>query len=71
VSPELRETASGKHVTTVRVASNGKTHDEFHDVALWSGTSSPTRHEIPWQGPPRGRASSTQTATITPDDSDL
>ncbi|MDA8264939.1 MAG: single-stranded DNA-binding protein [Actinomycetota bacterium] len=33
-APELRETASGKHVTTVRVATNGKSHAEFHDV-LW------------------------------------
>ena len=31
---ELRETGSGKHVTTVRVATNGKSHAEFHDV-LW------------------------------------
>ena len=34
-TPELRETGSGKHVTTVRVATNGKTHAEFHDVVLW------------------------------------
>ena len=34
-APELRETASGKHVTTVRVATNGKSHAEFHDVVLW------------------------------------
>ena len=34
-TPELRETSSGKHVTTVRVATNGKTHAEFHDVVLW------------------------------------
>ena len=34
-APELRETGSGKHVTTVRVATNGKTHAEFHDVVLW------------------------------------
>ena len=27
--------ASGKHVTTVRVATNGKSHAEFHDVVLW------------------------------------
>ena len=33
--PELRKTGSGKHVTTVRVATNGKTHAEFHDVVLW------------------------------------
>jgi single-strand DNA-binding protein len=32
---ELRETASGKHVTTVRVATNGRTGAEFHDVVLW------------------------------------
>jgi single-strand DNA-binding protein len=34
-APELRETASGKQVTTVRVATNGKSHAEFHDVVLW------------------------------------
>jgi len=34
-APELRETASGKSVTTVRVATNGKSHTEFHDVVLW------------------------------------
>jgi single-strand DNA-binding protein len=34
-APELRETASGKHVTTIRVATNGKSHAEFHDVVLW------------------------------------
>ncbi len=34
-APELRETASGKHVTTVRVATNGKSHAEFHYVVLW------------------------------------
>ena len=34
-TPELRETGSGKHVTTVRVATNGKSHAEFHDVVLW------------------------------------
>jgi single-strand DNA-binding protein len=34
-APELRETASGKHVTTVRIATNGKSHAEFHDVVLW------------------------------------
>ncbi len=33
--PELRHTASGKSVTTVRVATNGKSHTEFHDVVLW------------------------------------
>ena len=34
-APELRETASGKHVTTARVATNGKAGAEFHDVVLW------------------------------------
>ena len=34
-APELRETASGKHVTTVRVVTNDKSHAEFHDVVLW------------------------------------
>jgi single-strand DNA-binding protein len=34
-TPELRETGSGKHVTTVRVVTNGKSHAEFHDVVLW------------------------------------
>ena len=34
-APDLGTTASGKHVTTVRVATNGKTHAEFHDVVLW------------------------------------
>jgi single-strand DNA-binding protein len=34
-APELRDTASGKHVTTVRVATNGTSHAEFHDVVLW------------------------------------
>jgi hypothetical protein len=34
-APEQRETASGKHVTTVRIATNGKSHAEFHDVVLW------------------------------------
>jgi single-strand DNA-binding protein len=35
-APELRETGSGKHVTTIRVATNGKTHTEFHSVVLWA-----------------------------------
>ena len=35
VAPDLGTTASGKHVTTVRVATNGKSHAEFHDVVLW------------------------------------
>ena len=34
-APDLRETASGKHVTTVRIATNGTSHAEFHDVVLW------------------------------------
>ena len=34
-TPELRETGSGKSVTTIRVATNGKNHAEFHDVVLW------------------------------------
>ena len=34
-TPELRETGSSKHVTTVRVATNGKTNTEFHSVVLW------------------------------------
>ena len=35
-APELRETASGKHVTTVRIATNGRKNAEFHDVVLWA-----------------------------------
>lgn len=34
-TPELRETGSGKSVTTIRIATNGKSHAEFHDVVLW------------------------------------
>jgi len=34
-APEMRETASGKHVTTVRVATNGKSHAEYHDGVIW------------------------------------
>jgi len=34
-TPELRETDSGKHVTTVLVATNGKSQAEFHDVVFW------------------------------------
>ena len=30
-----RETGSGKSVTTIRVARNGKSHAEFHDVTPW------------------------------------
>jgi hypothetical protein len=33
-TPQLRETASGQHVTTAGVASNGPTGAEFHDVVL-------------------------------------
>jgi len=39
-APELRETVSGKQVTTVRVATNGKSHAEFHDVVLWGQLAS-------------------------------
>ena len=35
-APELRETASGKHVTTDRIATNGRKNAEFHDVVLWA-----------------------------------
>ena len=35
-APQLRTTTSGKSVTTVRVATNGKSHAEFHDVVLWN-----------------------------------
>ena len=33
--PELRETANGIHVTTVRIATNDREQAEFHDVVLW------------------------------------
>ena len=39
-TPELRETGSGKSVTTIRVATNGKSHAEFHDVVLWGQLAS-------------------------------
>ena len=39
-APELRETGSGKSVTTIRVATNGKSHAEFHDVVLWGQLAS-------------------------------
>jgi len=42
-APELRETASGQHVTTVRVATNGRSHAEFHDLVLW-GQRRESRH---------------------------
>ena len=34
-TPELRTTASGIHVTTVRIATNDPEQPEFHDVVLW------------------------------------
>ena len=35
-APELRETASGKHVTSARVAINGRNGDaDFFDFVLW------------------------------------
>ncbi len=34
-NPELRETASGVHVTTIRVATNDRKQAQFHDVVLW------------------------------------
>ena len=34
-APQLRGIASGKHVTTVQIATNGKSRAEFHDVVLW------------------------------------
>ena len=34
-TPELRTTASGIHVTTVRIATNDREQPEFHDVVLW------------------------------------
>ena len=34
-TPELRTTASGIHVTTVRIATNEREQPEFHDVVLW------------------------------------
>jgi single-strand DNA-binding protein len=34
-APEMRQTASGTHVTTVRVATNDRNGAEFHDVVLW------------------------------------
>jgi single-strand DNA-binding protein len=38
-TPELRETASGKHVTTVRVAVQTGPHPDFFDVVLWGRTA--------------------------------
>jgi single-strand DNA-binding protein len=34
-TPALRETGSGIHVTTVRIATNDREQAEFHDVVLW------------------------------------
>ncbi|NNN15446.1 MAG: single-stranded DNA-binding protein [Acidimicrobiaceae bacterium] len=34
-APELRETSSGKHVTTARVAVNGEAEADFFDLVLW------------------------------------
>ena len=34
-APELRETGSGKHVTTARIAVNGKTGVDFFNLVLW------------------------------------
>lgn len=33
--PELRTTASGISVTTVRLATNDREQPEFHDIVLW------------------------------------
>jgi single-strand DNA-binding protein len=35
VAPEMRQTASGTHVTTARVATNDRSGVEYHDVVLW------------------------------------
>lgn len=34
-APEMRQTASGTHVTTARVATNDRNGVEYHDVVLW------------------------------------
>ena len=34
-APVMRQTASGKHVTTARVATNDAGGVEYHDVVLW------------------------------------
>jgi hypothetical protein len=40
-TPTLRETSSGKPVTTVRIATNGtKGHCEFPEVVLWNQLAS-------------------------------
>lgn len=33
--PELRTTASGLSVTTVRIVTNDREQPQFHDVVLW------------------------------------
>ena len=33
--PQLRETGNGKHVSTVRIATNNGASAEFHNVVLW------------------------------------
>lgn len=33
--PQLRETGSGRHVTTIRIATNNRASAEFHNVVLW------------------------------------
>lgn len=33
--PRLRETGNGKHVTTVRIATNNGASAQFHNVVLW------------------------------------
>ena len=35
VTPQLRTTGSGLHVTTVRIVTNDRVQPEFHDVVLW------------------------------------
>ncbi len=39
-TPELWQTGSGNSVTTIRVATNGKSHAEFHDIVLWGQLAS-------------------------------
>ncbi len=33
--PQLRETGNGKHISTVRIATNNGASAEFHNVVLW------------------------------------
>jgi hypothetical protein len=41
IDPHNRRSRDAQqHVTTVRVATNGKSHAEFHDVALWGKRAS-------------------------------